>query len=134
MTRGSSRPWLPAALRACAHGIYPLEAGVGLLITQASWLHREDFHDQFIHTATSITDGVTTMAEVDWHAAISALDAGQLPCSGGEQRMLRLAASIAGGTPVSLRDTLPGIDHRNIELLVTAILHAWGQRPEPEIP
>ena len=93
MTRGSSRPWLPAALRACAHGIYPLEAGVGLLITQASWLHREDFHDQFIHTATSITDGVTTMAEVDWHAAISALDAGQLPCSGGEQRMLRLVSA-----------------------------------------
>jgi len=48
--------------------------------------------------------------------------------------MLRLADSLAGGTPVSLRDTLSGIDHRNIELVITAVLHAWGQRPEPEIP
>ena len=132
MTRASS--WLPAALRACARGLYPLEAGVDLLISHASWLDREDFRDQFIHTATSITDGVTTMAEIDWQAAVSALDARELPCSGGEDRMLRLAASLAGGTPVSLRDTLTGIDHRNIELVITAVLHAWGQRPEPEIP
>ena len=48
--------------------------------------------------------------------------------------MLRLAASLAGGIPVSLRDTLTGIDHRNIELVITAVLHAWGQRPEPGIP
>jgi hypothetical protein len=127
-------PSLPAALRACAAGLYPLEAGVGLLIGHACWLHREDFQDQFIHTGISITDGVTEMAEIDWQAAISALDARHLPCSAGEERMLRLAASIAGGTPVSLRDTLPGIDHRNIELVITAVLHAWGQRPEPEIP
>ena len=132
MTRVSS--WLPAALRACARGLYPLEAGVDLLISHASWLDREDFRDQFIHTATSITDGVTTMAEIDWQAAVSALDARELPCSGGEDRMLRLAASLAGGTPVSLRDTLTGIDHRNIELVIIAILHAWGQRPEPGIP
>ena len=49
-------------------------------------------------------------------------------------RPRRLAASLAGGIPVSLRDTLTGIDHRNIELVITAVLHAWGQRPEPEIP
>ena len=131
MTRG---PSLPAALRACAAGIYPLEAGAGLLIGHSSWLEREDFHGQFIHIGISITDGVTEMAEIDWQAAISALDAWKLPCSGGEERMLRLAASIAGGIPVSLRDTLPGIDHRNIELVITAVLHAWGQRPAPEIP
>ncbi len=134
MTPGNSRLWLPAALRACARGLYPLEAGVGLLISNASWLDREDFQDQFIHTAISLTDGVTMMAEIDWQAAVSALDARELPCSGGEDRMLRLAASLAGGTPVSLRDTLTGIDHRNIELVITAVLHAWGQRPEPEIP
>jgi hypothetical protein len=31
------------ALRACARGIHPLEAGVGLLIDCGSWLHRDDF-------------------------------------------------------------------------------------------
>jgi len=134
MTPGSAFPSLPAALRACARGIYPLEAGVDLLISHGSWLGREDFQDQFVHTGISITDRVTEMAEIDWQAAISALDARHLPCSGGEERMLRLAASIAGGIPVSLRDTLTGIDHRNIELVITAVLHAWGQRPAPEIP
>ena len=134
MTPGSAFPSLPAALRACARGIYPLEAGVGLLISHGSLLGREDFQDQFVHTGISITDGATTMAQIDWQAAISALDARHLPCSGGEERMLRLAASIAGGIPVSLRDTLTGIDHRNIELVITAVLHAWGQRPEPGIP
>jgi hypothetical protein len=134
MTPGSAFPPLAAALRACAHGIYPLEAGVDLMISHGSWLHRQDFQDQFIHTATSITDGITTMAQIDWQASISALDARYLPCSGGEERMLRLAASLADGIPVSLRDTLTGIDHRNIELVITAVLHAWGQRPAPEIP
>ena len=133
MTPGSPGPSLPAALRACARGIYPLEAGVDLLIGHACWLHRHDFQE-FIHAGISIADGVTTMAEIDWPAAISALDTRDLPCSGGEERMLRLAASIAGGIPVSLRDTLTGIDHRNIELVITAVLHAWGQRPAPEIP
>ncbi|MGH3401308.1 MAG: hypothetical protein ACRDRJ_02145 [Streptosporangiaceae bacterium] len=74
------------------------------------------------------------MAEIDWPAAVSALGTRDLPCSGGEERMLRLAASIADGIPVSLHDTLTGIDDRNIELVITAVLHAWGQRPAPEIP
>ncbi len=108
MTAAASQ--LHQALRACAAGIYPAEAGVGLLIGHDTWLHR----------------GAT--------AAIAALDAGDLPCSGGEQRMLRLAASIAGGTPVSLRDTLSGIDHRNVQLVITAVLHASGQRPPAGIP
>jgi hypothetical protein len=122
-----------AALRACARGVYPLEAGVELLIGHASWLRRNDFHDQFVHTGTSITNGAK-LAEIDWHAAITALDRNQLPSSGGEQRMLRLAASIAGGIPVSLRDTLTGIDHRNTQRVITAVLHASGQRPHPETP
>jgi hypothetical protein len=57
------------------------------------------------------------MASTDWQAAIAALNVGQLPCSSGERRMLLLAASIAGGTPVSLHDTLPGIDQRNVRLV-----------------
>jgi hypothetical protein len=125
---------LHQALRACAAGIYPAEAGVDLLIGHDTWLHRRDFTSPFMHTGVSLADGVTAMAEIDWTAAITALDAGDLPCSGGERRILRLAASIADGIPLGLRDTLTGIDHRNIELVITAILHAWGQRPEPEIP
>jgi hypothetical protein len=118
---------LPAALLAAASGIHPLEAGTSLLIDCGCWLHREDFTSQFVTTATSISDGTTLLASIDWAAAITALDAGKLPCSGGERRVLRLAASIAGGIPVSLYDDLPGIDQRNASLVINAILHATGQ-------
>lgn len=67
------------------------------------------------------------MAGIDWPAAITALDAGELAASGGEQRMLRLAASIAGGVPVDLRQALTGLDDRNISLVVAAVLRAAGQ-------
>jgi hypothetical protein len=40
--------------------------------------------------------------------------------------MLLLAASIAGGIPVSLYDTLPGIDRHNASLVIKAIAHAVG--------
>jgi hypothetical protein len=114
------------ALRTGARGIHPLEAGTSLLIDCGSWLHREDFTSQFITTGTSISDGVTLLAATDWEAAVTALHAGELPASGGERRMLLLAASIAGGIPVSLYDTLPGIDRRNASLVVGAVAHTTG--------
>ena len=98
------------ALRAGAGGIHPLEAGTGLLIDCGSWLHRDDFTSRFITAGPSISDGVTLLASIDREAAITALRAGEFPASGGERRMLLLASSIAGGTPVSLNDALPGID------------------------
>ncbi len=74
---------LHTALRACASGVFPTEAGVGLLIGHGTWLHRDDFAGAFVRTGVSITDGITKMAQIDWPAAIAALDAGSLPCSGG---------------------------------------------------
>jgi hypothetical protein len=117
---------LGEALRAAASGIHHLEAGTGLLIDCGSWLPREDFTGRFITTGTSISDGATLLASTNWKAAITALNDGQLPSSSGERRMLLLAASIAGGIPVSLCDALPGIDHRNASLVVKAIAHATG--------
>lgn len=117
---------LDQALRACATGVSTAEAGTSLLIGCGGWLHRDDFTSRFIETATSISDGATLMAAVDWNAAITALEGGQLPCSSGERHMLKLAASIAAGTPVNLSDTLSGIDHRNARLVVTAVSNATG--------
>ena len=68
------------------------------------------------------------MAVVDWEAAVAALEAGRLPCSGGEGRILRLAASIAGGVAVDLGSVLPGLDERNIAGVGRAVLHAAGHR------
>jgi hypothetical protein len=112
---------LADALLACAAGICTLEAGVGLLIANRIFLRRDDFTSRFI-----TNDPATRMAVVDWAAAIAALDAGEIPCSGGEQRTLRLAASIACGTPVNLSDALTGLDDRSIQQLITAIKHASG--------
>jgi len=47
------------------------------------------------------------MASVDWPAAITALETGALPCSGGEARMLRIAA--------------------NLDLVIHAVHHTGGQ-------
>jgi len=74
-------------------------------------------------------DGTTLMAAIDWPAAITTLDEGGLPASGGERRVLRLAASLVGGIPVDLRDALTGMDTVNVDRAVRAMLHASGRRP-----
>lgn len=48
------------------------------------------------------------MAAIDWEAAITALLVGELPCSGGERRILLPSAGLAAGIPVDLRDTVTG--------------------------
>jgi hypothetical protein len=118
-------PPLADALRACADGFYPAEAAAELIICHASWLHREDFRDGYVHLGT----GSTTMAAIDWPTAIAALDSGGLPCSGGERRVLRIAASLAEGILVDLRDALTGMDAANVDRAVRAMLHASGRRP-----
>jgi hypothetical protein len=71
-----------AALRAHAAGLYPEEAGTELLIGHGGILHRDDFAS-FVHTGTSISDGTTLMAWIDWDAALSALHDGQIPSAAG---------------------------------------------------
>jgi hypothetical protein len=60
------------------------------------------------------------MAWIDWDAVIAALDGGHLPASGGEKRIVRIAASLATGHPVSLRDAIPGLDSRSLNLVAAA--------------
>jgi hypothetical protein len=89
-----------AALRACAEGLYPAEAAAELLISHASWLCRDDFRNGFVDAGTSITDGTTLMAAIDWPAAITALDEGGLPYAG------QFAEDVTG--PVGGQATGPG--------------------------
>ncbi len=122
---------LAAGLRAHAQGLYCLEAAAELLIAK-SWLHRDDFTSRFVTAHPDIGSG-QLMTVIDWPAAVAALGSG-LACSGGEQRMLKITASLADGIPVDLRDTLTGLDDRNVQLLITAVLHASGQRPAHRRP
>lgn len=121
---------LAAALRAHARGLFCDEAAAELLIAQ-SWLCRPDFTSRFVTVHPSISSG-QPMAVIDWDAAAAALGT-SMPSSGGEQRMLKITASLGGGIPVDLRDTLTGIDERNVQLLIRAVRHASGKRPEDDL-
>jgi hypothetical protein len=72
------------------------------------------------------------MAAVDWDTAIAALNGGEIPCSGGEQHILRLSASLGAGIPANLRDAVTGLDDLNIQRLLTAIKHGAGKRPREQ--
>lgn len=120
--RAEHDPPLAKALRTHARGLCAAQAGTELLIDHATWLHRSDFADRFVHLDITITGNAAT-ATIDWPAAITALDTGELPCSSSEERMLRLAASLIQGIPVDLRDALTSLDSRNLNLVSQAVLH-----------
>ena len=117
---------LAEALRACAGGILTAEAGVSLLIDCGGWLHRDDFTSRFITTGTSISDGTTLMATIDWPAAIAALDGGACHTAAATPHAppRRQHRRRGPGQPLRRPD-----QHRppTRTLLTAAILHANGQ-------
>lgn len=127
-TAPSGRPpgqcQVTAALRAQSKGIYCGEAATELLIRHGTWLRRDDF-TQFIFTEAGPSGNIS--AAVNWEEAITALQAGNLPCSGSEASILRLAASLASSTPVVLRDAIIGLDQGNIHLVINTIRRAGGR-------
>ena len=125
MTSPQPAERLAAAIHAGASGICSLEAACEMLISTGR-LHRDDFA-RFIRTETPDASG-TEVADIDWQALITSRDAGRLPCSGGENRVLRLAASIASGIPVDLNHALSGLDHASITIVTRAVRHANGTR------
>ncbi len=103
-------------LRQWARGMYTTEAATELLIrarngTFASidrpWIKPTD-HAHWI----------------DFPAITEHLDG----LSGGEQRLLRIAASIGSdeATPVKLGDVLSGLDRPTLRLVLAAVAHAGG--------
>lgn len=104
---------------AWAKGAYPLEAGVELLIRQgraiyvgAPWLY--DYGERVVIDVDELLEGTGA-----W--------------SGGEQRVVRIAASLLGGDQVNLNDDVPGLDRPNLALVLAAIAHANGSHEHSEI-
>ncbi len=121
---------LPAGQLACllydaAGGLCADVAAVMLIDRHGHFLHEPAFR-RLIAAGSSITTG-QPLAVIRWNAAIHALDTGRLPCSGSEQAILRIAASLAGpGIAVRLRENLGNLDQHNITLVTDAITAANG--------
>lgn len=106
-----------AGLRSWAKGIYPLEAGVELLIRSSGgrfaavgwpWINRGGGPGWWWLDAEQLNE--------DNFAALS----------GGEARLLRLAASLLNGEPVDLNGNIAGLDRGHVMLVLAAIAHAAG--------
>lgn len=116
------------ALRRWAKGLYPLEAGVELLIRafdgrfanpRYPWVQQGYDSDWWWIDVEQITE--------DNYGALS----------GGETRLLRIAASLLGGPSVDLSSNPAGLDREHLQLVLAAIAHANGGNerigwPEPE--
>ena len=67
------------------------------------------------------------VAAVDFAAAADAVQ-GMLPCSDGERQVLLVAASLAAGIPVDLREAALCMDAVNAARAARALCHAAGCR------
>jgi hypothetical protein len=67
------------------------------------------------------------VAAVDFAAAADAVQ-GVLPCSDGERQVLLVAASIAEGIPVDLREAALRMDAASAARAGQAVCHAAGRR------
>ena len=67
------------------------------------------------------------VAAIDFAAAADAVQ-GMLPCSDGERQVLLVAASIAGGIPVDLREAVLCLDAASAARAAQAVCHAAGGR------
>jgi hypothetical protein len=78
----------------------------------------------------TVSDGL--WEQIAWAGLESALVAGRIVGSSGEVRVLRAAASIAGGHPIDLGDLAAGLDRSSLTLLLAAIAHAAGSHDHCE--
>ena len=113
-----------AGLRSWAKGLYPLEAAVELLVRA--------FDGRFARPGSPWIQPCDQPGW--WWLDVTQLVDDQIGhLSGGEQRMLRIVASLAGGEPVSLAESVPGLDPDLTELVLAAIAHAGGSHEHPDI-
>ena len=106
-----------AGLRAWAKGIYPLEAGVELLVRTSG--------GRFASSGMPWIQAGEGPGR--WWVDVDQLSEDNLAAlSGGEIRILRIAGALLGGRPVSLCQDIPGLDHDHVQLVLAAIAHASG--------
>lgn len=111
-------------LRAWARGSYPLVAATELLLRA--------FNGNFAKEGNPwvIKDAEYGNVWIDFEQIPENLDGS----SGGERRLLMLAASLADvGVGVELGDVLPGLDREVLNLVLAAMAHAGGSHEHSAI-
>lgn len=114
---GRGRPWDSAAgLRSWAQGVLPVEAATELLLRA--------FGGRFTRAGFPWVRGtVGGGLWLDWEQMTGRnVDL----YSGGEQRLLRVAASLGGGLRIDLAEAATGLDPAGIDLMLAAVAHAAG--------
>jgi hypothetical protein len=116
---------LAVLLHHSAAGIRADAAAVSLIARHDHFLHQPAFR-RIIAAGSSIYSG-EPVAVIRWKAALHALDTGQMPCTGPQEAVLRIAASLGGhDIALCLRQALGGLDHSTITLVTAAITTANG--------
>ncbi|MDG9704086.1 hypothetical protein [Streptomyces sp. DH37] len=119
---------LADTLKARADGVPTLRAAIGLLVSHGLWTNRLAERPGLL--LIDYSGPAPEPYGVDWVKVIEALDAKDLPASGGELRILALAASLAHpGARIPLGDAVTGLDATNLRLVLHAIATANG-RPD----
>ena len=109
-------------LRGHAAGLHRQVAAIELLADHGVWTGRLAEHSLI---AVERRRGYA-LASIDWDHAMLALEAKMLPCSGSEASILKIAASLASGEPVSLGPELTSLDIANAWRVTTAVRAATG--------
>ncbi|MET9825115.1 hypothetical protein ABZ038_26525 [Streptomyces sp. NPDC006349] len=119
---------LADALTDSADGVPALRAAIGLLVAHGLWVKRLAETPGLLLIDYSGPD--PKPYGVDWVKVVEALEARELPASGGELRLLALAASLAHpAARLPLGDAVTGLDSTNLRLVLHAIATANG-RPD----
>lgn len=108
----------PQDLRDWAKGSLTLEAGTELLL--------RGFSGRFAEPGWPWMMIDDDRPWIDFEAVPDGLGG----LSGGEKRVLLIAASIGGGAPVSLADVIPGLDRAILDLVLAAMAHAAGSHQD----
>lgn len=117
---------LAETLKTTADGMPTQRAAINLLIGHGLWVKRLAERPGLLLVDYS---GPTPQPYgIDWVQVVQALEAKTLPASGGELRILALAASLAHpAARIPLGDAVSGLDTANLDLVLTAIAEANGR-------
>lgn len=114
------------AVREWARGTYPTEAGVELLIRQGKAIFEGA---PWIIDLEPLDRALPRMASID----VDKLRYEAGAWSSGEQRVIRIAASLLGGPPVDLAEDLSGLDRKSLALVLAAAAHADGSHEHSQM-